>query len=126
MTKRSPAEVGQLIRQRREELGLSQEAIEGVSSSSVRKIENATAEDFRRSTIVAYMRALGWAPDAYERMRAGENPASLYIHFEDPPPRLQSDVKVGGLTGIDRLDDDDLAELQALIDTKLRRRGQRP
>lgn len=74
---RTAVDAGEIIRTRRELFRLAQEDIPGVSSSTVRKIENGTAEGFRRSSIVAFMRALKWPADGYDRIRAGDDPDEL-------------------------------------------------
>lgn len=80
--KRTPQQVGQLIRARRDKLGLSQEQIPGVSSATVGKIERAAADAFRPRQLVALMQALRWPTDAYQRLLDGEDPAT----WPDTPP----------------------------------------
>jgi transcriptional regulator with XRE-family HTH domain len=83
VTSRTPTEVGALIRARREARGLRQEGIDGVSSALVGRIERGTAPvDGRGLTRSAFAQALGWPPDAFERLADGEDPAVL----DAPPP----------------------------------------
>lgn len=79
MRTRTREEVGALLRERRQTLGLRQEGIDGVSSSTVRLIEKGDQRVAtpRGLTVAAMMRALGWPPDAIVRLAAGEDPASL-------------------------------------------------
>lgn len=71
MKKRTPTEVGKILRQRREALGRSQEDF-SVSSATIRKIENASAPSYKHRTLVAYAAELGLPGDAYERLERGE------------------------------------------------------
>lgn len=86
--KRDPAEVGALVKERREWVGLTQEGIPGVSSSTVRKVENGTADAFRRSSLVALLSALRWPADALEQLAAGADPATLADDYD--PIRFSS------------------------------------
>lgn len=79
MEPRTPAEVGEILRQRRDALLLTQEGIEGVSSATVGKIERAAAESFKRNTMTAYLTALGLAPDAYAKLIEGHAIESLVV-----------------------------------------------
>src|SRR4051812_8964449 len=77
MGERTEQEVGDILKERREQLGLTQEDTPNVSSATVRKIENGTATSFRRASMLAYMDALGWPPNSRDRLIAGENPAEF-------------------------------------------------
>lgn len=77
MKTRSPAEVGECIRLRRAELGLSQSAIEGISAAALRKIEAGNAPTPRDSTRIALMRGLDWADDALDRLADGVDPVEV-------------------------------------------------
>ena len=98
-TKRSAGEVGELIRARREACGLSQDDIPDVSSATMRKIENASAESFKPRTLRKVATALDWPPDAYARLLAGAS-------MDD----LRSEVRIGPsdrdrmLTAIDAIE----------------------
>jgi transcriptional regulator with XRE-family HTH domain len=93
MPKRTPTEAGNILRQRREALGRSQDDFESVSSATIRKIENASAESYKRRSLVAYATELGLAGDAYERLLRGEPeerviPPSLTWSSADGPSSL--------------------------------------
>lgn len=78
MSLRTPAEVGALVRRRREALGLTQEGIPNVSSSLVRSIERGTASlQGRGLTRAALMEALEWPPDGLQRLSNGAEPEEL-------------------------------------------------
>jgi len=72
------ARLGRLVRERREELGLSQEDIArlgGPSTTTLSKIENGTAKQIRRRTAQDLDRALGWRIESTERVLfSGEMP----------------------------------------------------
>lgn len=108
---RTPQEVGAIVRQRRVELGLRQEGLDGVSSMTVRQIEQGTASPSGRGiTRVALMRALGWPPDALDRLAAGEDPKHLAPDSEPP-------TQPAGLSGRwDDLTDEQKATINAVID----------
>ena len=71
MQERTPAEVGELLRRRRETLGLTQHTVPNVSSATVGKIERAAADRFRSATLTSYLHALGLEVDAWDRLLAG-------------------------------------------------------
>lgn len=79
MADRTPAEVGAIVRQRREELGLTQEGC-GVSSSLVKQIESGTAPiEGRGSKRATFMKALSWPTDALTRLSRGEEPRLMLL-----------------------------------------------
>jgi len=106
---RTAAEVGTLVKERREALGIRQEAIEGVSSSLVRQIEQGRApKDGRGITRAALTTALRWPANAIERLYAGEDPATWESHAgEDRLRSLRDQLQSAAdqLTGL--LGDDD-------------------
>jgi transcriptional regulator with XRE-family HTH domain len=67
---------GRAVRERREALGIRQGA-GGVSTATWRKVEAGRGAPYRRTTLVAIARALGWPDDAFDRMRAGRPPDEL-------------------------------------------------
>lgn len=107
MPERTPEEVGDLVRQRRIEKGLTQEDVPGVSSATFHKIEAGKQTSFRASTLRSLGTALDWPIDALDRLTAGEDPAGL----EEP-------VSVSSADGVDfdevrRLDPEGYAQLEA-------------
>jgi transcriptional regulator with XRE-family HTH domain len=60
--------VGAALRARRVALGLTQDDLDGVSSSTIRKAERGEL-GMRDLTRAAYMRGLQWPNDAIERLR---------------------------------------------------------
>lgn len=79
--KRTAEQVGDIVRRQREMLGLTQEEIKGISSSLIGQIERGVAPPGGRAgPRVAFMRALGWPPDALERIANGEDPEDFDPH----------------------------------------------
>jgi hypothetical protein len=76
---RTAQQVGDLVRDRRTALRLTQDAIPGVSSATVRKIEAGIEEGRRPATVVALTEALGWPRDALDRLAAGEDPKAFTV-----------------------------------------------
>lgn len=96
---RTPAEIGALLRRRREHLDKNQDQLEHVSAATVRKLEAGTEPTPRKQTQLRLARALRWPPDAYERLKRGDDPASL-PHVADP---VYDDITEPGLfTTIDK------------------------
>lgn len=122
MSERTRAEVGDIVRARRELLGLTQDDVPSASSSTVRKIENGTADRFRRSSIVGYMRALGWPADAMERLTAGADPSSL---AEEAPAAERRTPVEDALMADDGISDDSRDLLLSAYRTARRRGPQR-
>ena len=76
--KRTGAEVGALVRERRLALGLRQEGVPNVSSSLVRMIERGTAPPGGRGlTRAALMEALRWPANGLELLADGVDPRML-------------------------------------------------
>lgn len=74
--------IGRVIRQRREELGLTQGA-GAVSVATWRKIEKGIDPPYRRSTLIAIARALRWPDDAIDQIRAGRLPDEQLAERDD-------------------------------------------
>jgi transcriptional regulator with XRE-family HTH domain len=71
------AEVGEAVRARREDLGMSQVELAqaaNVSETTVRVLETARRINYRRGNLRAIARALTWPDDAIDRLRAGRPP----------------------------------------------------
>lgn len=66
--------LAQHISARRLALGLNQADIEGVSTATMTKLENAAAEGYRPSTLAALERALKWSHGSVEAILAGGEP----------------------------------------------------
>jgi transcriptional regulator with XRE-family HTH domain len=71
--------VGQYVRRRREDKGLTQQEATvasdgGVSVATWRNIETATNPPFRRSSLLAVCRVLDWTSDSIDRILRGEEP----------------------------------------------------
>jgi transcriptional regulator with XRE-family HTH domain len=77
MPTRTPAEVGAIIRARREFLHLTQDELPGLSSATVGKIERGTADRFKRPTLIRLAAALDWRPDALDMLIGGADPVDV-------------------------------------------------
>lgn len=74
--------VARAVRQRREELGLTQieatalTAASGrkISFATWRKVETAVEPPYTRATVAAVCHVLGWAPDSFDRILRGGSP----------------------------------------------------
>lgn len=102
--KRTREQVGELFRARRESLGLSQDEVPNLSSTTVRKIENVSAPSFKPRTLRQLAVGIGWKADAYEQLLAGADPIEMVA---DEPVRPSSR--------------DDLAASLDIIEAELRR-----
>ena len=72
--------LAQQVRDRREELGLTQEnlaALGGPSTATLRLIENAAARSYRAKTLRQLEAALGWQEQSARRILAGLKPVLL-------------------------------------------------
>ena len=77
---RTWAEVGKVLRWRRENLHLTQQELAdraGLSLAIVQVIEGGRKESYRRSTLVALAAALEWDQEAIGMLLAGADPDSL-------------------------------------------------
>lgn len=73
-TKRNPVRAGQMLRERREELGLTQADVVaqgGPSAMTLRSIENGVSAEPRTYTIAALERVLGLPRGTYEKVATG-------------------------------------------------------
>lgn len=119
MKKRTPQQVGEILRQRREQLFLSQDDLDGVSSATVGKAERAVQTSFKPRTMAAYMRALGLVPGAYGRLLAGEDLAGL---VDDTVGEVQWSAHEGP-SALDRLrgvDPEMWADMNRIAERRLR------
>lgn len=115
----------------------------GVSVITLRELQTGVVRDRQPSTLAAISRALQWPADALERIAEGEDPDEVIPQSQTVSPRgipsgeswgtptvTQSppapDVDAGLLvfaSGVDvaGLDQDDVDEVQAVVDTMLDR-----
>lgn len=75
--------LGEAVRQRRLDLGLTQSQVDNVSLSTIAKIESGGFPRLRDGTLVALEKALGWEPGSARRVLAGGDPTPA---SETPPP----------------------------------------
>lgn len=88
-------EVAAIARQRRGELGRSQQGVveravevlgpKALSEPSVRVFEKAGRDSYRPRTLAAISVGLDWPTDAIARLRDGIDPAELEVTGEAPP-----------------------------------------
>lgn len=110
MTQRTNEEVGAAIRARRVEQGLTQEGIEGISSSTIRKIERGELGISLHSKS-RLAKALGWPSNAIDRLLAGDDPADL---------EESEDLPVAGYDArLSRLPADQLRRVKSVLDPLL-------
>lgn len=64
---------GESVRRRREQLGLAQ-GERPPSQATWRKVEHGIDPPYRRATVTALCRSLGWTEDSYDRLLAGDDP----------------------------------------------------
>src|SRR5690606_21159929 len=76
--RRTPSEVGALIRDRRIERGWTNQGDIG-SPATIGKMERGEASKFRRQTLQRAADRLGWPVDFYERLQRGDDPSSLEL-----------------------------------------------
>lgn len=76
--------VAQKVRQRREERNQDQDLARygGPTRATVGLLENQGRWPLRPRTRTSWAKALGWQPDAFDRMVRGEEPLEL----QEPPP----------------------------------------
>ena len=78
--------VGEAVRARREALGLTQLDLAraaGVSETTVRVLETARRDSYRRPNLRAIASALGWPDDAIDRIRAGRPADEQLVDRDD-------------------------------------------
>jgi transcriptional regulator with XRE-family HTH domain len=108
--------VGARARQRREDLGLTQEAVAhaaGVATSTIRLIETARQSRYQPTTLRSVSIALDWPPGAIDAIRKGGEPEDAAA------PR---DSLIGGR---ERTVEERLADLEAQMREILRALSQR-
>lgn len=67
--------VSRAINERLMELGWTQKELErrsGVSDTTLRNLQHARADNYRPAVLAAVSRALGWPPEAIDRISRGE------------------------------------------------------
>lgn len=92
--------VGEVVRARREALGLTQVELAqaaNVSDTTVRVLETARRTSYRRGNLRAIARALRWPDDAIDRIRAGRPPDEelaepATLSTEDRIARLEAEL----------------------------------
>jgi hypothetical protein len=117
--------VAHAVRRRREELGLTQIEATALTAGSGRKIsfatwrkvETAVEPPYTRATVAAVCHALGWEPDAFDRILAGDTPRLTTPTGASIEARLQALEQSRGLSGGGRVGltvEERLARLEAL------------
>jgi transcriptional regulator with XRE-family HTH domain len=97
------------VKERREELGLTQEetaAAGGPSTATLRLIENCNAKSYRPKTFRQLDAALRWPPGAARRVLAGHDP----VEPQPEPEPLHRQVSIDGLT------DEEVAAIQNMAE----------
>lgn len=103
-------DVGQILKQRRERLRLTQQEVADraeLSLAIVQVIESGRKDSFRRTTLAAIADALEWEPDAVDQLLAGTDPADL--------PTVEHAEEVDPVMAAIRELKDQVAELSDLI-----------
>lgn len=111
--------VARAVRQRREELGLTQieavaltaDAERKISFATWRKVETGVEPPYSRATVRAVCHALGWQPDAFDRLLAGQPPLLV------PPTGRSIEDRIAALEaarGLTPRDDDAMSVEQRL------------
>lgn len=130
-TQQHPEYLGQVVRARREDLGLTKQAVHaavGLNPLTLSKIEDGNATRIRKDTLARLDRVLRWkdrsAEGAFTDQRppveigtnSGEPvPSVLYIPF--PPELIQSTVKMAEQVASIAGGDERLASIVGSIDT---------
>lgn len=111
------------VRERREVLDLDQDLARygGPSRSTVSILENKNVWPLRARTRSSWATALGWEPDAFERMVRGEEPVPLVKEESDP----ESATGHGGSEGWPAWLEDWLTAELAALRREIRAIGQR-
>jgi transcriptional regulator with XRE-family HTH domain len=94
MTPRTWEQVGDLIRRRRDALGLTREATvekanrlvgsASLSTANVTILEKGRRDSYRPRTLIGIARALDWSDDAVERLLAGVDPEEVEVGQDEP------------------------------------------
>lgn len=71
MKRRTPEQVGKLLREQRQNLGLTQGDLSHVSAATARKIE--AGRPVSRASLVGYLKAMRLPLDVYDRLLGGED-----------------------------------------------------
>lgn len=66
--------LARLVKGRRNALGLTQKSVAGVSEPWLRRVEHAASASYRPDKLAALCRGLGWTPDSWKHVVAGEDP----------------------------------------------------
>lgn len=69
--------MGQIVKERREALGIAQDDIDGISSATVRKIERGIAGAIRGQKRAALTTTLRWPLNALDLLADGADPEEL-------------------------------------------------
>lgn len=78
--------VASIINERLAELAWTQKELErrsGVSDTTLRNLQHARADNYRPAVLAAVSRALGWPPDALERISHGATPPEPVSRFTE-------------------------------------------
>ena len=87
--------VAALVRSRREDARLSQQALAtaaGTTDRLVRSIEHAERTTYLPRTLRAISKALGWSADSIHRILDGKEPIDLGVPLEEVPADLRVEV----------------------------------
>ena len=108
-------EVGRQVAQRRGELGLTQEQIPGVSSSTVRLIERGARDSYRAATLAAVEKALRWASGSIENgILRGEQPEER--EWPEAPIDPENVTPLGGRIPFTPRADDEVNQILGTLD----------
>jgi transcriptional regulator with XRE-family HTH domain len=111
---RTWSRVGKLVRERRLDLGMTQEELaasagKDLSSATLGKIERGGADLYRDATLRTLCKALAWTSDSIDRILGGADPVVVVVpgnHDIDALPRGSAPegdiVDLGGLPPEDR------------------------
>jgi transcriptional regulator with XRE-family HTH domain len=128
VTARTWEEVGALVRDRRIELGLTQEGVArdgGLSVATWRLLEQGGRDRYQQLTLSGAARALGWPHDAILRLLDGVELAALGAI--DRPRTTEPAADAGAPTGLSKkwseLTAQERARVEAFIDGILSTRG---
>ena len=108
------------VRQRRLELGLTQESLAeaaGVSPATVRKLESGTQAHYRDRTCTRLAQALGWGPGALDDLRRGGTTAPRPQPASPAASTAGDDAELAAFSGkVARLSNEQRALLMAYLD----------
>lgn len=94
--------IARAVRERRAELGLSQEQASRasggmISTANLRVVEGAGRATFRPKSLIGIARALSWPADAVARLADGEDPLTFPTIVGSAPPATTGRPSAGGL-----------------------------